>query len=209
MVFITHCLKKCRLEPSALLLLCLLLLLPVASRAEAPSAEVSQLRLERVADVLQLSASMRLELSSTVEEALLKGVPVFFVAETEVFQERWYWTDKKVLSAQRHFRLIYQPLTRRWRLGVAPSLIVSSGTGLALNQVFDSLDEAVSAIGRISGWSIGPWAELSELARHRVEFKFRLDISQLPRPLQIGVLGQSDWVLQTTTTQRFVPESLK
>jgi hypothetical protein len=209
MVFITHCLKKSRLELSGWLAVCFLLFASVQVRADVPAAEVTQLRLERVADALQVSATLRLDLSGTVEDALQRGVPVFFVADADVFQERWYWADKKVLSAQRHFRLVYQPLTRRWRLAVAPNLIVSSGTGLALTQVFESLPEAIAAIGRISGWQIGSMAELSELARHRIEFKFRLDVSQLPRPLQIGVLGQSDWILQTMSSQRFVPDSLK
>ena len=188
---------------------CFLFIAAGQARADASVTEITQFRLERSADALQLSTSIRLELSSTVEDALLKGVPVFFVAEADVFQERWYWADKKVMSAQRHFRLIYQPLTRRWRLSVSSGMIVSSGTGLALSQIFESLEEAMAAIGRISLWTIGPVAELSEGARHRVEFRFRLDVSQLPRPLQIGVLGQSDWIMQTANSQRFVPESLK
>lgn len=209
MVFITHCLKRSRLELSGLLAVCFLFFAAGPARADASVTEITQFRLERSADALQLSTTIRLELSNTVEDALLKGVPVFFVAEADVFQERWYWADKKVMSAQRHFRLIYQPLTRRWRLSVSTGVIVSSGTGLALSQIFESLEEAMASIGRISLWTIGPVAELSEATRHRVEFRFRLDVSQLPRPLQIGVLGQSDWIMQTANSQRFVPESLK
>ena len=209
MVFITHCLKRSRLELSGLLAVCFLFIAAGQARADASVTEITQFRLERSADALQLSTSIRLELSSTVEDALLKGVPVFFVAEADVFQERWYWADKKVMSAQRHFRLIYQPLTRRWRLSVSSGMIVSSGTGLALSQIFESLEEAMAAIGRISLWTIGPVAELSEGARHRVEFRFRLDVSQLPRPFQIAAGNQVDWRLDIARSLRLTADMVR
>ena len=106
-------------------------------------------------------------------------------------------------------RLVYQPLTRRWRLMVGAGVIANNGIGVALNQTFDSLDDAVNTIRRFSGWRIAELADLDAGARHRVEFRFRLDASQLPRSLQIGTLGQSDWALAVATTQRITPESLK
>jgi hypothetical protein len=136
-------------------------------------------------------------------------MPVFFIAEADVFQDRWYWTDKKVLSVQRHMRLVYQPLTRRWRLGFSSGFIASNGPGLALNQVFDSLDDALAAVRRISAWQIGWVSDLDASARHRVEFRFRLDVSQLPRPLQIGVLGQDDWTIAVQVNHRLQAGSLK
>jgi len=41
-----------------------------------------------------------------------------------------------------------------------------------------------------------------------LEFKFKLDVTQLPRPLQLGVLGQADWSLSTSQTLKFVPDQL-
>lgn len=208
--FITHCWKSARLD-FAVLLCCAALSwgLPQLARAEAVVAEVQPLQLERNADSILLTATVKFELPTAVEEALLKGVPVIFVAEAEIFRERWYWIDKKVADTQRHMRLVYQPLTRRWRLAVASGLITSNGLGVSLNQTFDSLEDALGAIRRVSGWRIADLADLDAGARHRVEFHFRLDVSQLPRPLQIGALGQSDWTLATMATQRLVPENLK
>ena len=34
-----------------------------------------------------------------------------------------------------------------------------------------------------------------------LSFAFRLDLAQLPRPLQIGTLGQSDWSVELSQEQ--------
>lgn len=208
--FISHCWKSARLD-FAVLLCCASLSwgLPQLARAETVAAEVPLLQIERNADNLLLTATVNFVLPTAVEDALLKGVPVIFVAEADILRERWYWLDKKVAGTERHMRLVYQPLTRRWRLAVASGLITNNGLGVALNQTFDSLEDALGAIRRVSGWRIAELAELDPGARHRVEFRFRLDVSQLPRPLQIGALGQSDWTLAAAATQRLVLENLK
>jgi len=207
--FITHCWKKARLDWAALLACALLLgFLPRPALAES-SAEVTQLRLEGGNDGVLLSAVLSFDLPPTVEAALLKGVAVFFVAEAELYRERWYWADKKVAGVERHIRLAFHPLTRRWRLAVSPRAIANNGLGVSLNQTFDSLDEAMAAVRRISGWRIAELSDIDPGARHRVEFRFRLDVSQLPRPLQIGALGQSDWALSMAATQRLALENLK
>jgi hypothetical protein len=209
MAFITHCWRKRQLEGLRCFFASLIVAFSGFAFAQPTGVEVSEFKLERSAEALQLSAFLSFELTPTVEEALLKGVPVFFVAEAEIFQDRWYWADKKVTRVERHMRLAYHPLTRRWRLSVAAGPIVNNGLGVALNQVFDSLQDALSAVRRVPGWQIVAMGELVPDAKHRIEFKFRLDVSQLPRPLQIGVLGQNEWALSASHSQRFVPESLR
>jgi hypothetical protein len=69
---------------------------------------------------LWLSAQVDFELPHVVEDALLKGVPVFFVAQVAVLRERWYWKDRKRIAAvRRQFRLSFHPLTQRWRLNIS------------------------------------------------------------------------------------------
>lgn len=207
--FITHCWKNARPDLVALLLgAWLLAWLPQPARAEPTVAEVAPLRLERSPDGLLLSATVDFKLPATVEDALLKGVPVIFVAEADVLRERWYWTDKKVASAARHMRLSYHPLTRRWRLALS-SEAIADGAGVALNLNFDALEEALASIKRLTNWRIADWAALDADARHQLEFRFRLDVAQLPRPMQIGVLGQSDWNISITAVRRFVPGEIK
>lgn len=210
--FITHCWKNRSPERLTWLawLACLVLAMawPLHAAAEA-NVEVTPLRLERSGDELLLSAGLKFELPQPVEEALLKGVAVFFVAEADLLRERWYWVDKRVASVQRHMRLVFQPLTRRWRVAVGSGPITASGLGVALNQNFDTLQDALASVQRISGWRLAEQGELEAGVRYRLEFRYRLDVSQLPRPLQIGALGQSDWSLGASVSQRFDLESLK
>jgi hypothetical protein len=180
-----------------------------ALRAELNLPEISGLKFERSAESLALTAVLKFELPVAVEEALIKGIPVIFVAEADVYRERWYWTDKKISKTERHMRLLYQPLTRRWRLMIGAGVIANNGIGVALNQSFDSLDDALNAIRRFSGWRIADMADMEPGAKYRIEFRFRLDASQLPRPLQIGTLGQSDWALSIAATHKLLPESLR
>jgi hypothetical protein len=210
MAFITHCLKSARLDLIGLLACaCLIWGAPSAVLAEAPATEISLLKLERAGDAVLLTATVKFDLPTVVEEALLKGVALIFVAEAEIMRERWYWTNKKVVSAERHMRLAYQPLTRRWRLNVASGLITNAGLGMALNQNFDALPDALAAIQRLSRWKIADTSEIDLEQRHLVDFRFRLDASQLPRPLQIGTLGQTDWDISVSIRRPLVLEAIK
>jgi hypothetical protein len=176
----------------------------IMAQTSSPGVEITALDLHRTGESVEVSASLRLDLPATVQEALLKGVPLIFVTEAEIYRERWYWLDKRVGRAQRQLRLLYQPLTRRWRLSPGSE---ENSAGLA--QTFDTLDEALGVIRRVSGWKVADMSELEAGTRHRLEFRFRLDTTQLPRPLQIGALGETDWALAVSTTRRLQPETLK
>jgi hypothetical protein len=179
--------------------------------AQVPSAgtESPVLRLERSDDALWLSTQLQFDLSPAVLDALHKGIPIFFVAEADVLRERWYWTNKKMVTARRQFRLAYQPLTNRWRLNITSGEITEPALGLALNQNFDSWTEALATVRRVTRWKIADASDLAPNARHLVAFRFRLDLSQLPRPLQIGTLGQSDWSVVVASEQILDTESGK
>ena len=180
-----------------------------SARADAPQTDISAFRLERDGEAVVLTTNVRFELSTAVEEALSKGVPIFFVAEVEIFRDRWYWTNKKVVSAERHMRLAYQPLTRRWRLNVASGLNTQTASAVALNQNFEVLSDALAALQRITRWKIADVQDLDPEQRHHVEFRFRLDLSQLPRPFQIGTLGQTDWNISAALNQPLLLDFVK
>ena len=174
------------------------------------AADLTQLSIERAEDGVYLSAVVRFDLPAAVEDALSKGIPMFFVAEADVYQNRWYWADRRVASATRTIRLAYQPLTRRWRVNIVSGLINSSaGLRATLNQNYDSLTEAMSAVQRLSRWRIADNAEIDSDGVHRMEFTFNLDLSQLPRPFQIGVLGQKDWAVSVQYSERLLLSAYK
>ncbi len=200
MAFITRCCRN-RWPDRALRQLCIWAFVSLAGLCHAQIAtEISQYQVERLEDEVLVSAQVVFELPPAVEEALLKGIPMFFVTEATVLRERWYWYDRKLASVQRHMRLAYQPLTRRWRLNFTTGPGRDVSVGLALNPSFDTLEDALSAIKRVSRWKIADTADLESGLKYKVNFSFRLDLSQLPRPFQIGALGQSDWDLAATTS---------
>lgn len=189
------------------ILACLLLAMPRSVQADPRVVDITQLRLERTEEGVFLSANVQFELPTVIEDALLKGIPMYFVAEATVLRDRWYWYDKQIATATRHMRLAYQPLTRRWRLTVSPTVIGNSG--LVLGQNFESQEEALAVVQRIYRWKIAEASEIDADARHNVDFKFRLDVSQLPRPFQIGAVGQAEWNLSAARNQRLTVESAR
>ena len=208
--FFTLCWRNARLDLAGACLLAFFLgLTPVFAADPESKSEVVLLRMSRSVDGIDLYATVQLDLPSAVEDALEKGIPMVFLAEAEVMRSRWYWADKKVASAQRHMRLAFQPLTRRWRLNVASGPMGNNSLGLALNLNFDSLQEAMATVQRISGWKIADMAQIDPDGTYRVDFRFSLDLSQLPRPFQIGAFGQSDWKVSASATRQLGPESSK
>jgi len=174
----------------------------VAFAANAASIQLTQLRVERTDDGVYLNAAVAFELPHVVEDALLKGIALFFVIEVDIYRDRWYWTDQRVAVAARTIRLAYQPLTRRWRVNIGPGLIGASlGLRATFNQNYDTLPEAMSAVKRMARWKVAELADVRTGSDHNFSFSFKLDLSQLPRPFQIGVSGQRDWSIAIESTQ--------
>lgn len=148
----------------------------------AQGVELKTLKVERHDSDLVLEFSTRLTLGPAIEDALRRGVPMYFTAQAAVYRSRWYWRDERLARGTRTWRLAYQPLTANWRLS----------TG-ALSQGYPSLSEALAPLTRVTGWPLLEGEKLDAGERYYVEFSFRLDNSQLPQPMQIDLGG--DWKL--------------
>ena len=157
----------------------------------AQGVDVASIGLERRDGQLTLEFSLRPQLPRTVEEALRRGVPMYFTAQASVYRSRWYWRDERLARVSRQWRLAYQPLTDTWRVGIG-----------ALAQSFPSLQEALGVITRTSGWVLLEASQLDPGSQHYVEFSFRLDTTQLPPPILVGLTGQADWQLGVERTLR-------
>ena len=151
-----------------------------------------------------LQSTFDFDLPIGVEDALNKGVPLFFIAEVDVLKDRWYWSDKVVTHNERHMRLSYQPLTRRWKIYISSQPISNTGLGVAMGQSFDTLTEALAMVKRVTRWKIAERQQIETGGKYHYNFNFRLDLSQLPRPLQRGAIGDSEWALSFTRSQRLV-----
>lgn len=157
----------------------------------AESVELTTFNVVRSDEGVLLSFTANFELPRSVEDALVRGVPLYFEAEASLLQSRWYWRDKRIARATRTWRLTYQPLTRMYR--------VSTG---GLNQNFETLAEALDLLRRSSRWKIAEPGQVDAEAQNYVEFSYRLDTSLLPRPMQISIGGEAAWSLSVERTQR-------
>lgn len=177
-------------------LLCILLgasagLAPARAQAGEPLAVFE---VQRTDEGVDLNFATTFELSPAVEAALQKGVALNFVADVQIFRERWYWRNPRVARASKTWRLSYQPLTRQYRVGFG-----------GLNQAFDDLPEALAALQRVAHWKVADAADVASSGPYHLEFTYQLDTSLLPRPMQIGIGGQTDWALMIQKTLRLPP----
>ena len=217
MAFITPCLPRmfdaCRavLGPQVLqrllrCALCMLLLAgawpPVAAqvRQKQGAPAITDVRFDLGEDGVRMSGNIRFAVSASLQETLERGVPVYFLFETQTTRSRWYWSGKVVNANKRYVRLLYQPLTRRWRVNVSSEPISRGSVGVLLSQNFDSLEAALASVRRISGWQVLTAEQWSSDSSYAVRARLRLDISQLGQPFQAGPAWQSDWGLDVERT---------
>lgn len=171
---------------SVFAILCLLLsvicLLPSAS-AEGISANRAEVRLDE--NGYQLSANYDVNLTYAAQQALVRGIPLYFVGEFLVTRSRWYWLDEEVFKTEQTIKLSYNVLTRQYR--------ISRG---ALFQNFASFEDALSILERQSSAAI-PAELMRKNGNYMAAVRFRLDIAQLPLPLQVNALTGKDWQLNS------------
>jgi len=211
MGFITHCWKNAKLEFWRLTcqVFAAWLLLASTVFAQNSLAELTELRAERRDGAIFLTAQLKLELGAAVEDALIKGLAVHFVAEAEFMRDRWYWYDRKVGAATRYYRLAFQPLTRRWRLNVSNEPISGAGLAGSISQNFDTLQEALNVVRRQSGWKVADMSDAEVESRQYIMYRFKLDTTQLPRPFQIAAGNQVEWTLGASGQLRLTPEMVR
>jgi hypothetical protein len=179
MDFFTRCFKK-----SSLLLafVALSLLITATPPSHAEGIEVRRAALVAAEEGYFLEADFEITLNQTLEEALNKGVPLFFLFEFEVIRPRWYWLNEKVFSTQQQYRLAYNALTRQYRIGVG-----------SLYHNFASLEEALDFLSRARRRHVLDPRILARGNTYTAGVRMRLDVSQLPKPFQLNALASREW----------------
>lgn len=164
-----------------------LVLLGFAMSARADGViQVKAAELDLVDEVYQLGAEFELNFSQPVEDALNKGVPLNFVVEFELTRPRWYWLDETVASAQQTLRVSFHALTKQYRLQVQDQ-----------HKTFATLAELKTEMGHIAGWRVVERSQLKKRFTYEAHLRMRLDLSQLPKPLQVNALASKDWNMES------------
>ncbi len=168
---------------------CLLLAALLGFLAEA-AAETIRTRSALVSvqdETLVLDAEFEFSLTPPLEEALLRGTPLYFVLDVEITRQRSWWFDERIKSLSSVRRLSYSPLTKSYR--------VDSGVAFGALQSFATLEEALRPIRLIRGRALSERSAARAGERYEVSLRLRLDSSQLPKPLQVNTLVSREWSL--------------
>lgn len=144
-----------------------------------------------------LSADFAIQLPTQVEEALQRGVTLYFVSELSLHRSRWYWPDTELAIHQQTSKLSFNTLTQQYR--------ISRG---GLYQSFASLPDALRVLGRVTSTPIelsvldasgdGYFTRLSKKGSQiDAVASMRLDVTQLPKPLQVNALTSEQWNVES------------
>jgi hypothetical protein len=161
-------------------------LLPAAAAHEDGGIQITSVTLEDTEEGYQFDADFDITLNHKLENALEKGIVLYFVTELNLVNSRWYWLDERIAQSRVREGLSYYALTRQYRL--------SRGT---LSQNFGTLREALQALSRVRNRPIIASSELRQDEEYTVELRMRLDISALPKPFQVETLGSREWDLSS------------
>jgi Domain of unknown function (DUF4390) len=89
---------------------------------------------------------------------------------------------------------------------VSPEPFSNNGLGVSLGQSYDTAEEAANAVKHIAKWRIGNNGDINFDGKQKLNFSFKLDANQLPRPLQFGIVGQSDWNISLSKSIKLTAE---
>jgi hypothetical protein len=131
-----------------------------------------------------VTSDFEIQFSPSLEEAVNRGVPLYFVVEFEMARPRWYWFDEKPVVATRTYKVTYTPLLRQYRLSVGNAY-----------QNFSRFDEVTRALSRLRGWHVADKGAFKKDQAYQASLRMRLDTAQLPKPFQLNAIASRDWTL--------------
>jgi hypothetical protein len=171
---------------TCLLALFALMLMP-QSVVHAADVEVTTARLESSDEGYRMVVAFSFELSRGLEDAISKGIPMYFTSEVELTRPRWYWFDEKAIKSSQTVRIAYSIWTRQY----------TAATNGGLQESFSTLEEAMALVLHARRWLVADKGALNAGATYNAAVRLKLDINQFPKPFQITALNNSDWRLSS------------
>lgn len=145
------------------------------------------LRLERAelspkGEYYVLSGRYTLHFTQLLEEALHKGIVFAFIQAFEAERPRSYWFPETVAVVKRSLQLSYNALLRQYQVQVGAS-----------HSSFDSLADAVNALGEISDWAVLSRSQVEKNEVYQVRLRMYFDPTRLSKPLQLNAFASERW----------------
>lgn len=176
---------RCYKEIISLFVFCVLLLI-AAPAAQATDLSIRNPQLLANDEGYSLAADFNINFNSRLEEAVNKGIVLYFAVDFEMTRSRWYWFDEQVVRRSKTFQLSYHALTRQYRLS----------TG-ALHQSYATLDEALRVMSRVRNWLVLEKSDFRVDQTYLAALRMRLDLTQMPKTFQVSALSNKDWNLSS------------
>ena len=164
----------------------LLAVLMAAPAAFADGITLKSARVEPVEEGWQVDAEFDIQFSQRLEEAVNRGVPLYFVLDFEMSRPRWYWFDEKPVRFSQTYKISYTPLLRQYRLSVGN-----------VYQNFTSFEEVTRVLSRLRGVAIADHNAIKKDSAYQASVRLRLDTAQLPKPFQLNAIASRDWSLSS------------
>ena len=167
------------------------------SSVKAEGIKVQKAEAQFYGSSYQLSADLEIHFNNVEDQAQTRGVSLYFISEFSLIRPRWYWLNEVVAQSELTTRLSYNALSRQYRI-----------TRGSLFQNFSSLNDALRIIGHQSAAPIdaallrdddGYLAAMlpNKDGDYIAAVRMRLDVTQLPKPLQVNALATEDWSLDS------------
>jgi hypothetical protein len=164
----------------------LLAIVFAAPMANADGISLKSAHVEPVEEGWQIDAEFDVQFSPRLEEAVNRGVPLYFVLDFEMSRPRWYWFDEKPVRFSQTYKISYTPLLRQYRLSVGN-----------VYQNFTSFEEVTRVLSRLRGVAIADHNAIKKDSAYQARVRLRLDTAQLPKPFQLNAIASRDWSLSS------------
>ena len=150
----------------------------------ADGIEVRSVTIEPADDGWNLEAAFDVQFSPRLEEAVNRGVALYFVVEFELSRPRWYWFDEKPVVLSQTYKISYSPLLRQYRFTIGN-----------VSQNFARFEEVTRVLSRLRGWHVADKGAIKKDQVYQAAVRMRLDTAQLPKPFQLNAIASRDWSL--------------
>lgn len=176
---------RAQLSLANLIFFLLILLVPVTV-AQAEGIQIKSVSMAAVEQGYEISIDSEIALNATLEQALEKGIVLYFVTKLSLVDSRWYWLNDEVARGKLRVGLRYYALTRQYHLN-HPSF----------SQSFNTLAEALQALGQLRDYPLIVKSDLKHDVDYIASLRIWLDLTRMPKPFQVEALGSSKWDLSS------------
>ena len=163
-----------------------MLCVPIAY-VQAQDIQIKTVNLSVTEKGYVLSLDSQIALNTTLEQALEKGIVLYFAVKFSLVDARWYWLDDEVVRGKYRVGLRYYALTRQYHVS-HPSFTRS----------FNTLQEALQAAGQLHDYLLTVKSGLKQDIDYIASLRIWLDLTRLPKPFQVEAFGASQWNLSSS-----------